>query len=155
MKQLFLLLTLCFGLNYSISQNCPPTGFSDGTSLYFFYDTGTSLCADRPLTITIDGSIFTLTECDDLFSIYDLTSGTPVTNINFFTGDFGFGTCEYTNGVLTDEQLLSIAQFSSGPSNILMYPNPLNSGNLLYLKTPLASAIDINVYNISGKLVLQ
>ncbi|OUR92264.1 hypothetical protein A9Q87_07225 [Flavobacteriales bacterium 34_180_T64] len=149
-----LFLFMLFSTNLSKAQSCPPTGFSDTMSLFFFYDTGTSVCVDRPITISVDGSVFTLIDCADTYSVYDLTSGAPLSNPNMFLADFGFGTCEYTNGVLTDE-VLSIDQIEVVFGNIKVFPNPLINSELLYIKFNAPLIAELNLFDVTGKQILR
>ncbi|MEY8869074.1 T9SS type A sorting domain-containing protein [Meridianimaribacter flavus] len=151
---LFLLLIIgLFGFNKVNAQSCPPTGFSNGSSLYFFYDSGTSLCENRPTTVNVGASVFTLSSCDDEYSIYGLTSGDPVAPPNTFTADFGYATCEYTDGTLTNETL-SIKQVEAIFNSLRLFPNPVTTGNTLNVKFQSNVSASINIYSVTGKLVL-
>lgn len=157
MKNCYYLLLLCIGffnVNTAIAQSCPPTGFSNGSSLYFFYDVGTSNCVDRPSVIIVGSSEFTSAYCDVSYSRYDLSSGSPLANPNMFTADFGYGTCEYTNGTLTNESL-SIEQVEAIFNSLSIYPNPLTSGNTLNIKFGANVSASLNLYDITGKMVLS
>lgn len=151
---LVLFLFMLLSTSSSNAQSCPPTGFSDTMSLFFFYDIGTSACVDRPFTVSVGASVFTLIDCADTYSVYDLSSGDPLSNPNMFLADFGFGTCEYTNGVLTDETL-SLEQIELVLTNIRVYPNPLITSELLYIKFNAPLNANITVYDVTGKLVLR
>jgi len=157
MKNYYLLVLsvmAMFSINQSFAQFCPPTGFSDGSSLYFFYDAGSSLCGDRPSTVRIDSSTFTLTDCDDAYSIYDLTSGSALTDANHFIADFGFGTCEYSNGTMTNQSLLSIGDKDYLENSIKVFPNPVARNSDLFVLFGTNMDVEINVYSVTGKLVL-
>ncbi|PWI30347.1 hypothetical protein DI383_07790 [Flavobacteriaceae bacterium LYZ1037] len=152
---LFLLTVMAmFSFNQSYAQFCPPTGFTNGTSLYFFYDAGGVMCGDRPNTISVGASEFTMAVCESGYSIYDLTSGAPVANINYFIADFGIGTCEYTNGDLTEETL-SISQVDDVVKTTKVFPNPLTSGNSIHLIFSSHLNGKVNVYDVTGKIVLS
>ena len=151
---LVLFLFAVFSVNLVNGQSCPPTGFSDTVSLFFFYDTGTSACVDRPVTISVEGSVFTLDDCADTYSVYDLTSGPPLVNPNLFLANFGFGTCEYTNGVLTDETL-SIEQIGVIFKGIKVYPNPVINGQQLTIKFGVPLTAEFNFYDVTGKHKLK
>jgi len=156
MKNSYNLLLLCFclfGLTRAVAQSCPPTGFSNTISLFFFYDPGTSDCMDRPTTVFAESSEFTLVDCGDTFSVYDLISGAPLVSPNFFTVDFGYGTCEFTNGVLTDETL-SVSQVEAIFKSIKVYPNPLINGDNIHIKMNSNVSVKISLYDVTGKLVL-
>lgn len=148
---------LCIGLFTTkslVAQSCPPTGFSNGTSLYFFYDTGTSACVDRPLNVSVGASVFSRVYCDDSYSRYDLTSGSALSNPSMFTAGFGYGTCEYTNGTLTNE-VLSIEDIEALFNGLKVYPNPLVSGNDLFVKFNTSVSATLNLYDITGKSVIK
>lgn len=136
------------------AQSCPPTGFSDGDTLYFFYDAGTSLCGDRPATVSIDTNIFTLSDCGDIYSVYELTTGSAISPVNMFTADFGYGTCEYTDGVLTGE-FLSLEDFKLKLSKLKVYPNPVLKDDILNIKFENEISTNIKLFNVTGKLVLE
>ena len=142
------LLLLC--ASNAFAQFCPPNGFSTGSSLYFYYESGTSLCGDRPATVTVDSSVFTLVHCTDDVSIYDLTSGSGVSNINLFSVDFGFDICEYQNGTLPT------GKFTLKSKEVRIFPNPINSGNYLYADFGnYMSSADVAIYSVTGKQVLS
>jgi|GEM_PF-1978557 len=136
------------------AQSCPPTGFSDGDTLYFFYDSGTSDCMDRPTTVSVGASVFTLDDCGDVFSVYELTSGSPISPTNMFTVDFGYGTCEYTDGVLTDENL-SVEEFNLKISKLKVYPNPVLRDDMLNIAFDNVISAKVKMFNITGKLVFE
>ena len=157
MKNYYLLvlsIMAMFSFNQSFAQSCPPTGFSDGSSLYFFHTPGTSLCNERPNIITVESSSFTLVDCDDAYSIYDLTSGSVLTDANHFIADFGFGTCEYSNGSLTNQALLSTDDKSFLENSIKVFPNPATRNSDIFVLFGANMDVKINVYSITGKLVL-
>ena len=151
---LFVLLIGLFGINQTNAQSCPPTGFSDGSSLYFFYDTGTSLCEDRPDDVYVDSSTFSLTDCGDAYSVYDLTTGSPLADTSYFVVDFGYGTCEYTNGTLTSETL-SLDDVKAIVNSLKVYPNPLTNGDQLNVKIGTRTSADIKLFNVTGKQMLM
>lgn len=140
--------------NQSYAQFCPPTGFTNGTSLYFFYSVSGATCGERPNTITVGSSQFTMSVCESAYSIYDLTTGDALTNINFFTADFGIGTCEYTNGNLTQETL-SIEQVNQVIGSTRVFPNPLVSGNNIHLVFNSHVQGTASIIDITGKKVLN
>ena len=159
MKKYYFLSAFIFALFCSTTinaQSCPPTGFSNssGTTLYFLYDTGTSLCVDRPTTVSVGASVFTRTACDDLASIYQLTSGSAISPTNTFTADFGYGTCEYTDGTLTDENL-SVGEFNLQNSNLKVFPNPVMNDSKLNLKFDTVVSTNIKLFNVTGKLIME
>lgn len=157
MKTNYLLVLFLFaalGTNLVRAQSCPPTGFSNTVSLFFFYDTGTSACVDRATTVLVEGSTFTLVDCADTYSVYDLTSGPPLVNPNMFLANFGYAICEYTNGVLTNETL-SVEQVGAIFKGIKIYPNPVINGEELTIKFSVPLSAEFNFYNVTGKHVLN
>lgn len=159
MKNYYFFSALIFAFFGSMTLNaqfCPPTGFSNtgGNTLYFLYDSGTSLCANRPTTVTVGASVFTRIACDDLASVYQLTSGSPISPTNMFTADFGFGTCEYTDGNLTDENL-SVEDFNLAVSKLKIFPNPVVNDNDLNVSFNNVVSAKLKLFNVTGKLVLE
>jgi hypothetical protein len=156
MKQHYLTLLIIVGFftnSQLIAQNCPPTGFTNGSSLFFFYQSGTSDCVDRPTTVTVGTSEFTIADCGDIFSVYNLSSGSPLTTFSPFTADFGFGTCEYTDGNLSN-QTLSVNQVNSLLRLITLYPNPVTGGNTITFKDHTQLSVKVEIYSVTGKLIL-
>lgn len=155
MKQLYLTLLIvvgCFTSSQLYAQNCPLTGSTDGNALYFFYTAGTSTCDDRPSKITVGASEFILSECDDIYSVYNLNSGSPLISKSPFTADLGFGTCEFTGGKLP-EQALTSTQLKSVLRLTNLYPNPVYTGNEIQLKSAGSLSGAISIYSVTGKLV--
>ncbi|MFC7444487.1 hypothetical protein C7H62_1858 [Mesoflavibacter sp. HG96] len=147
---LLFLIVISFTLQ---AQNCPPTGFSDGSSIYFFYDPGTSNCVDRPNTITAEAKSFTLVECDAPYSIYDIdNSNDQLTNSNFFLADLGYGQCEYTNGNLTN-QTLSVNDVEYIKNTVKLFPNPVVKNSDLFVVLGTKANATVHVYSVTGKLV--
>ena len=159
MKNYYFFSALIFAFFGSMTLNaqfCPPTGFSNtgGNTLYFLYDSGTSLCANRPTTITVGASVFTRIACDNLASIYQLTSGSPISPTNMFAADFGIGSCEYADGTLTDENL-SVEDFNLIVSKLKIYPNPVVNNDKLNVSFDNAVTAKLKLFNVTGKLVLE
>lgn len=156
MKKTYLFLLFCIGTilpNTAFAQSCPPTGLSNTTSLFFFYDAGTSDCVDRPTVVTVGASEFTLVECENTYSVYDLSSGASLANPSLFLSDFGYATCEYTNGNLTAETL-SIEQVEAILNTLKVYPNPVTNGQTLNVKFSGHLSADIQLYDVTGKMIL-
>lgn len=151
---LLLGITLLGATNSSYSQICPPNGFTNSNSLFFFYDPGTVDCVDRPTSITVDTSVFDLVECEPGYSIYDLSSGSPLTNLNYFVADFGDATCEYTNGDLSQETL-SVGSYDRVLNTMVVFPNPLTQGDHINIAFSNNIQAQANVYSINGKLLLS
>ena len=156
MKKNYYFLMLCIGIflpNALFAQSCPHTGFSNTTSLFFFYDAGSSDCVDRPSIVTVGENEFTLVECEPTYSVYDLSAGTPLANPSLFVSDFGYATCEYTNGNLTNETL-SIDQVEAILNTLKVYPNPLMNGNTLNVKFSGHLSAELHLYDVTGKMIL-
>jgi len=152
MKKFYLsmLVLALFSFNQSFAQECPPTGFADNADqLFFVYSPGTSNCVDRPNTVFVEGSTFTLSFCDDALSIYNLTSGPSLSDPNSISVDFGFSTCEYSGGTLSAEDFEMILK-----SMLTVYPNPIAQGNELNIKLGINTSVKINIFSVTGKRVL-
>ncbi len=155
MKKNYCLLVLLIGLfvpGIVMAQSCPTTGFSNSTSLFFFYNPAVSLCADRPLVVTVGENEFTLVECEPAYSVYDLTGGEPLSNPSVFLSDFGYASCEYTNGNLTAE-ILSVNEIEALLGTLKVYPNPLTSGTILNVKFSGRLPAEFHLYDATGKLI--
>lgn len=156
MKQLYLTLLIIAGFfanSHLSAQNCPPTGFTNGNSLFFFYDAAISDCTDRPIMVSVGTSEFSLDDCGDIFSVYNLSSGSPIITFSPFTANFGFGTCEYTDGNLSN-QILSINQINSLLRLISLYPNPVTNNTTIILKGGFQLSGTVQIYSVTGKLAL-
>ena len=153
MKNYYNVLLLCvtiFSFNQATAQTCPQTGFATESTLYFFYDAGTSLCVDRPGSVGVDTSVFNKTSCGDEYSIYNLASGPVLTDPSSFAADFGFGTCEYSGGTLSTDQFEMIFK-----AMLRVHPNPVTQGNNLNIELGVNTSVKVNIYNITGKQVLS
>lgn len=149
---LSMLVIALFSINLVQAQFCPPTGFADSSdNLFFIYDTGTSLCVERPNTVTVEGSTFTQIFCDDTLTIYNLTSGPSLADINNIAVDFGVpvGICEYSGGTLSADQIEMIFK-----AMLKVYPNPITEGNVLNINLGLNTSVKVNVYSVTGKQML-
>ena len=137
----------------TLAAECPTTAFTTGTALFTVYTVGTSACVDRPNTITVGSSTFTMIICEDSYSQYQLTSGSPVTPTDLFTIDSGFDTeCTYSGGTLGIEEIGIINRAS-----FKLFPNPISSTvhENLKIKFAINTSADISVYDISGKIILN
>ena len=155
MKQQYANLLIVLGIFSTAllqSQNCPPSGFTNGNSLFFFYDSGSSDCIARPSTVKVGVSEFTLDECEELFSVYKLSTGSPLPNFSPFTPDFGFGTCEYRDGHLSSE-IQSVSRVNYYLKHTTLYPNPVTNGNELQLKSSAQLSGNLSIYSVTGKLM--
>ncbi|UPS90559.1 MULTISPECIES: T9SS type A sorting domain-containing protein [unclassified Bizionia] len=157
MKKNYMLMMLFASFlffNQVQAQVCPDNGFSNSTSLFFFYDAGAPPCVDRPTTITVAGSVFNLITCDSSSAVYDIEPGdTPIADITSFTADFGAATCEYINGNLTNETL-SMESIDKALNNFTVFPNPVVQGNSLHVVFGSNLNAEINLFSVTGKRVL-
>jgi LEA14-like dessication related protein len=71
-----------------------------------------------------------------------------------FVADFGYATCEYTNGTLTAETL-SVEQVEFILKSLKVFPNPVTNGNSISIKAPVNIEADVKLYNLTGKLVFE
>ena len=156
MKKNYLLVLLCalFMSSFVSAQSCPPTGFSDGTSVYFFYDAGTSACVDRPLTITVETFTFSRVDCQDTYSIYDIDTADTLSDTNNFVADFGFGTCEYSSGTLISETL-SVNTSEYIKNSVKIFPNPVTKNSDLFIVLGAKKDVEVKIYSVTGKLVMS
>src|SRR5690606_18474809 len=140
--------------NKSNAQFCPPIGFINGTSLYFFCSPSGPTCGERPTTVMVGTSEFNLMACESAYAIYDLTSGSPIANINYFLSDFGLGTFEYTCGDLIQETL-SIVEVDQVVKFTKVFRNRLFSDNSIHLMFVSYLSGTVSMYDITGKKVLS
>lgn len=145
-----MLVLALFGFNQAFAQDCPPTGFADNADqLFFIYDPGVSLCGDRPNTVTVEGSVFTQSFCNDTLTIYLLSSGTSLVDTINISADFGFSICEYSGGTLSAEEFEMIFK-----AMLKVYPNPITQGNELNIKLGVSASVKVSIYSVTGKQVL-
>jgi len=135
------------------AQSCPLSigNSSTVTKPHFKITSGT--CNDYPANITIDGSSFSKGSCNGTNLYYDLDSGqSPLLSDDSFTVDFGLGDCVYVNGAL---QTLSTSELENSTNEILIYPNPITENKALNINFNKAINAHINIYDLTGKLVLS
>lgn len=152
MKHKYLLLFVFSLLSSQVfSQTCPDFASVINTPteiVIFTYDTPGPSCATRPASITIDGSIYTLGNCDSYSSTYTLTSGAGVVDSNNFTVTYGSSSCDYSNNILPVED------FKASGKDIRLFPNPINSGNYLHLDFgSVIMAAKVTIFSVTGKQV--
>lgn len=155
MKKNYLILLL-FTLIYtsvSFSQTCPEISFVvplPTEEVLFVYDDPGPDCMDRPATVTIDGSTYTLGNCDTYSSRYVLTSGSGVIDPDNYTVTYGSLTCTYSDGtILGLENLNNLLA-----KKIKLYPNP-TYGSELEIDFDLPMTAKIELYNILGEVVIK
>jgi len=152
-KYFFLFLITIFGFQQASSQACPDNSFiipSTPEEVLFVFDLPGPPCASRPSAIVIDGSAYTLGNCDTFSSKYQLASGSGVIDSNSYSVTYGSSTCDYTNGVLGIDDIFYINN-----KTIQLSPNPIRKSNTLNVKFALNMSAKINVYSLDGKLVLR
>jgi hypothetical protein len=153
-KYFCLFLFTVFGFQLASSQACPDNSFVLTSSIpeevLFSFDSAGPPCGDRPSAIVIDGSAYTLGNCDTFSSKYQLASGSGVIDPNSYIVTYGSSTCEYINGTLGIDDILFINN-----KTIQLYPNPVRNTNVLNVKFALNMSAKIIVYNLDGKLVLK
>ena len=154
-KNYFLILILTFlSFNLIYAEPCPQgaSSISSGSKIVFDYAPATSFCVNRPTTIVVNGtSTYTLdtASCSETVSVYNLTSGPPVTGQDF-TITSGFDTaCVYSGGTLPVEEYTYLSK------NLKVYPNPLNSGNTVNLSFGQPITAKVTLYSITGKEVFN
>lgn len=153
MKHIYLLTLLSlFSFSLMKAESCPDAGatLSGGNQIAFTYPSATSFCANRPITIVVNGTTtFTLTSCTETVSLYDLTSGPAVSGTDF-TVTSGFDTqCSYSSGTLP------VDEHSFINANFKVYPNPLTSENIIKLSFGLPLTGKVSIYSLTGKQVLK
>jgi len=154
MKKIYLLLLLAivFSFNQIHAESCPDSAIivSSGGSLILSYAPGTSLCGDRPGTVTVGVStVFTLSGCFGDISIYDYTSGPDLSDTGTLTIVSGFDTtCNYA------DSLLPIEDFEFLNATFKVYPNPLTKNSQLNVKFATNITAKIYIYDVTGKLAV-
>ena len=118
--------------------------------MIFVFDLPGPPCVERPGAIVIDGSAYLLGNCDEFSSRYVLTSGSGVIDPDSYTVTYGSSSCEYSDGTLGLDDLFFINK-----KTFQLYPNPIQSTNLLNIKFAVNMSAKINVYSLTGKLVLK
>ena len=154
MKKIYLLflLAIAFSFNQINAEPCPASAIiaSSGTKLVLSYDSGTSLCGERPDTVTVDVStVFVLSSCNDDVSVYNHTSGPLLADTGNLTIITGFDTiCNYTDSVLP------IEDFEFLNATFKVFPNPLMKDSQLTVKFATNITAKIYMYDVTGKLAV-
>ena len=153
MKHKYIFLIALLLGSTSFSQTCPEISFVvdlPTEEVLFIYDDPGPACMDRPAAIVIDGSAYSLGNCDTYSSRYVLASGSGVIDPDNFSVTYGGLTCEYSEGTLLGiedtHKILSKA--------IKIYPNPIQKSNELKVHFSVPFKTSYNVYDITGKLLL-
>ncbi|WP_027138894.1 T9SS type A sorting domain-containing protein [Gaetbulibacter saemankumensis] len=155
MKQIyFLAIAAFFSLNQAFADPCPESGTTSagGELIIFNYPEATSFCANRPVTIMVDGTTtYELDEasCSETVAVYNRLSG-PAISGQDFTVTSGFDTsCTFSSGTLPTET------FEVLKKEFKVFPNPLTKGNEISLSFGINTSVQIELYDITGKLMLK
>ncbi|GAA4306315.1 T9SS type A sorting domain-containing protein [Aestuariibaculum suncheonense] len=159
MKQIYFLCLAAFlGFNMAYAEPCPAGGGTliNGTVIVFYYPDGTSFCNSRPQTIQVKDntteviSTFTLGSCTENISNYNLNTGdSPLSGAGFEVTTGFDTTCSYSNGTLPVEAFVELSK------DLKIYPSPVFGGNEIQLTFGLNTTAKIEVFNITGKMVLR
>jgi len=158
MKKNYILLTLLVFLTSNIiyAQFACPESLgpqSTTTTIHFKITAGT--CSSYPANIFVaEGAYsetFTLSSCTGTNLKYT-TTGSPLPVADSFASFFpNGGTCNYLNGTLvtlSDDEV-------SLKDKVLIYPNPVLNGDNLSIKFKFNLSAKLELYNVTGKLVLS
>ncbi|MGM5469919.1 T9SS type A sorting domain-containing protein [Flavobacteriaceae bacterium LMO-SS05] len=157
MKKIYFLflLTLLFSINYTNAQ-CPDNAYIVGAQpdqqVIFTFDPGPGPdCSTRPSGIQLDGTtVYSKGDCGSNYVIYNFVFGPAISDPNNFSVDYDGSTCNYTNNILPVEVFQMINNAS-----LKVYPNPISRNNKLNVNFALNSSAKINVYNVTGKLMIS
>lgn len=157
MKNNYTLLWLLslFTFSFLSAQECPEFLGSSSSSTIIHFKIVDGSCTDYPSSISVAGSTFDKLTCAGTDLKYGLTSGSALSPFDTFSSDFGSGmTCDYINGELRRETL-SVEQFSNMIDAMRVFPNPLTNTNKVNVLFSNAITAQINIYDLTGKLVLS
>ena len=158
----YILLLLAFAFTaISYSQTCPPlaaVGQNPAADKVLFLSQTLNLdCAAIPQTVDIDGSTFTQTKCvagSTNRATYDLTSGSPIADINNFTATWDLtlmipaqtGTliCTYINSVLGNDSF-------DIENAISISPNPVSNKEYFNIRLKENMSGSYTLYNSLGQ----
>lgn len=149
---LFFFLAIAFSFNHINAEPCPASAIitSSGSNLVLSYDSGTSLCGNRPGTVIVDVSTeYILSSCIDDISVYDYSSGPVLADTGTLTIISGFDTiCNYIDSVLP------IEDFEFLNATFKVFPNPLMKDSQLTVKFATNITAKIYMYDVTGKLAV-
>ncbi|MCH4551019.1 T9SS type A sorting domain-containing protein [Aestuariibaculum lutulentum] len=159
MKQIyFLFLIALFGANQMYAQPCPEAGgaIQDGNTIVFYYPNNPIDCASMPATLTVRDNITSNTStfskedgaCSNTVATYTLRSGGALSGQGFVVESGFTNTCSYSGGTLPVEA------FEAMGKDLKVYPSPVFKGNEIELAFGFSTTAKIEVFNITGKLVL-
>lgn len=157
MKKIYLLflLTVFFSISHTNAQ-CPENAYIVGSQpdqqVIFTFDPGPGPdCSTRPNGIQLDGStVYGKGDCGSNYVIYNYVFGPAISDPNNFSVDYNGSTCNYANNILPVEVFNMINNAS-----LKVYPNPVLINDNLNVEFALNISAKINVYNVTGKLILS
>lgn len=155
MRNNYIIAIFIFFLSFHVgnAQDCPYQIGPSSTVTNVHFKIVPSACNDYAANIIIDGSLYTKAECNGSNLFYTLDNGeTPISSEDTFTADFGFASCTYVNGEL---QTLSVEQFENDINTLKVYPNPLTNSNGVSVLFNKNVSAQINIYDLTGKLVIS
>lgn len=136
------------------SQSCPEISFVvplPTEEIVFIYNDPGPDCGDRPAAIVIDGSAYSLGNCDTYSSRYVLASGSGVIDPDNFSVTYGALTCEYNEGTLLGlDDAKSILE-----RTVKVYPNPVHNINELQVSLTVPLVGKLTVFDLNGKKILS
>ncbi len=156
MKKIYLSLLLLVFLSSNIiyAQICPESLGPQSTANTIHFKITSGTCSSYPLKIFVAhgnySESFTKGNCNGT-NLYYHTDGAAlpvVDSFNFFSPQTGL--CQYLNGVLVtlSDKEVSLSE------KVFIYPNPLINDNHLNIKFKSNLSAKLDMYNLSGKLVL-
>jgi hypothetical protein len=155
MKQIYLLFIFTAFISYQMNaqEPCPDGGTTSlgGTQIIFSYAPATSFCVNRPTTIEVGTSTFSLDlgSCSETISVYNKTSGPAIVGQDF-TVTSGFDSnCVYSSGTLPVDEYTFLNE------NVKFYPNPLTSDQTIKLSFGLPIKGNVSIFSITGKQVFH
>ena len=133
-------------------EPCPDGGTTSlgGTQIIFSYAPATSFCVNRPATIVVNTTTtFTLADCSETVSVYNLTSGPAIAGQDFTVTDGFASDCVYSSGTLPVDEYTFLNE------NVKFYPNPLTSDQTIKLSFGLPIKGNVSIFSITGKQVFH
>ena len=155
-KIILLVLTFAFYTNSYSQTTCPESIKSNSTPSEptFVLSNGQNGCNEVtwPLTIFVDGLTYSYVSCSGGNLKYAMDAGQTAPTGFDVTVDYGNGLlCSYdANGLL--DNTLSNQNFYL-EETVAVFPNPINSGDLLNINLKTDEQIEIELYSIIGKLI--
>jgi hypothetical protein len=153
---LFMLLVLLFANFIHAQFACPELlgTQTTTTTIHFKISAGTCNSYANQIFVSYQGysATFTKSSCNGVNLKYSSPPGQPLPIADSFSTSFpGGGVCQYINGTLVT---LSDNEVSLS-DKVLIYPNPVLNGDRLTIKFGSNIAAKLEIYNVTGKLVLS